>query len=222
MNEKLRAHVERLFTDAPKTKRAIELKEELLSNLMDRFNDLLSQGRSEEEAFKTVINSIGDVDELIRSLRETDVMDYSQMQKERKKTALIVTLAVGMYAFSIILMIVGIAAFRFNAVIMVGTMLLISLAATCILVYHFMSRPKYVKADDTLVEEFKQWKSESARTEKVRKSISSILWTSAVAVYFLISFLFHIWAFSWIVFLLAAVADRILKLSYQLKEEKHE
>lgn len=222
MNEKLRTHVEKLFADAPKTRRAVELKEELLANLMDRFNDLLAQGHTEEEALKLVINSIGDVDELIRSLRETDVMDYSQMQKERKKTALIVTLAVGMYALSIILMIVGIAAFRFNAVVMVCTMLIISLAATCILVYHFMSRPKYVKADDTIVEEFKQWKSESSRTEKVRKSISSILWTSTVAVYFLISFLFHIWAFSWIIFLLAAVADKIISLSYQLKEEKHE
>lgn len=222
MNATLRAHVEKLFSDAPKTRRAVELKEELLSNLMGKYNDLRAQGRTEQEALEAVVNSIGDVEELIRGLKESDVMDYHQAQKQREKTALVVMLAVGMYIFSVILMILGIAVFMINPVVMVSVMLLICLIATCLLVYHFMSRPKYVKADDTIVEEFKQWKSESAQSRKLRQSISSILWTLTVAIYFLISFLLHIWAYSWIIFIVAAAVDKIISLSIQLKEEKNE
>jgi hypothetical protein len=218
MNENLRAHVEKLFEQAPKTRRAVELKEELLANLTDKYNDLLSRGISEEEALKTVMESIGDVDELIKGLKGTDVMDYNQMLKERKKTALVVTSAIGMIMFGIILLIISVAALHANPVVMVSIMLFIFLVAACMLVYHFMSRPKYVKADDTIVEEFKEWKSKSAQDEKIRKSIHSILWTSTTAIYFLISFLFRIWAYSWIIFIIAGVVGRIITLSFQLRE----
>jgi hypothetical protein len=218
MNENLRAHVEKLFEQAPKTRRAVELKEELLANLTDKYNDLLSRGISEEEALKTVMESIGDVDELIKGLKGTDVMDYNQMLKERKKTALVVTSAIGMIMFGIILLIISVAALHANPVVMVSIMLFIFLVAACMLVYHFMSRPKYVKADDTIVEEFKEWNSKSAQDEKIRKSIHSILWTSTTAIYFLISFLFRIWAYSWIIFIIAGVVGRIITLSFQLRE----
>jgi len=220
MNEKLRAHVEKLFEQAPKTRRAVELKEELLANLTDRYNDLLARGFGEDEALRTVMESIGDIDELINGLKETNVMDYNQTLKERKKTALVVTSAIGLIFFGVILMVVSVAALDANPVIMTAVMLLIILAATCMLVYHFMSRPKYVKADDTLVEEFKEWKSKTSQEEKIRKSIHSILWTSTTALYFLISFLFHIWSYSWIIFIIAGVVDRIITLSFELKESE--
>ncbi len=218
MNENLRAHVEKLFEQAPKTRRAVELKEELLANLTDRYNDLLSRGMDEEEALRTVIDSIGDIDELIDGLRQTNVMDYNQMLKERKKTARVVTLSIGLILFGVIFLVTSVAALKADPVLMVAIMLLIFLVAICTLVYHFMSRPRYAKADDTIVEEFKEWKAESAQDERIRKSIHSILWTSTTAIYFILSFVFRTWAYSWIIFIIAAVADRIITLSFQLKE----
>jgi hypothetical protein len=41
MHEKLRKSVEELFENAPKTHRATELKEELLANLTDKYDDLV-------------------------------------------------------------------------------------------------------------------------------------------------------------------------------------
>jgi len=222
MNEKLREHVELLFADAPKTRKANELKEELLSNLMEKYNDLLSQGFSEDEAFKKVKQSIGDIDELIRGLKENDVMDYTQIQKERKKTAFVVTVAVGLYALAVLFLIVTVAALHKDPVVMFAITMFIGLVATCMLIYHFMSRPKYTKADDTIVEEFKQWKSKSSHSERLYKSISSILWTITVATYLLISFLYGLWAISWIIFIISSAIDKIIKLSFQLKEEKDE
>ncbi len=223
MNEKLRVTVERLFADAPKTRRAMELKEELLGNLNEKYNDLIAQDISEEEALKNVINGIGDVDELIRGLKETDVMDHTEVQRQRKKTATVVTSALALIMLGVLVLILGVAALHLNPVVMTVIMIAMVVAASCMLVYHFLSRPKYVRADDTLVEEFKQWKSNNARSERLRKSISSILWMVTVIIYFLIGFLLPgTWAFSWIIFLIAAAADRIIKLAFELREERHE
>lgn len=223
MNEKLRVTVERLFVDAPKTRRARELQEELLGNLNEKYNDLVAQGISEEEALKNVINGIGDVDELIRGLKDTDVMDYSEVQRQRKKTAKVVTSALAIMVLGVLLLILGVAVLDWNPVVMAVIMIAFIVAGCCMLIYHFLSHPKYIKADDTLVEEFKQWKASTSRNERLRKSISSILWLVTVIVYFLIGFLMPgTWMFSWIIFLIAAVVESIIKLSFELREERHE
>jgi hypothetical protein len=44
-NERLRTYIESLFENAPKTRKAIELKEEILLNLTDKYNDLIAEGK---------------------------------------------------------------------------------------------------------------------------------------------------------------------------------
>lgn len=68
MYEKLQKRVDDLFKNAANTKRAEELKEELMANLIDRYNDLTESGKSEEEAIDITIEGIGDINELIRSI----------------------------------------------------------------------------------------------------------------------------------------------------------
>ncbi|MGN0452066.1 MAG: permease prefix domain 1-containing protein [Acutalibacteraceae bacterium] len=60
MNEKLRAYVEELFKNAPKTKQTVEIKEEILQNTIDRYNDLIKEGRSPEAAYNISVAGIGD------------------------------------------------------------------------------------------------------------------------------------------------------------------
>ena len=50
MREQLRAYVLRLFAQAPDTQRNRELREEILQNTLDRFDDLIAQGVPEENA----------------------------------------------------------------------------------------------------------------------------------------------------------------------------
>lgn len=45
MKDKLRNFIESLFEDAPKNKQTIELKEEMLQNLIDKYNDLVDSGK---------------------------------------------------------------------------------------------------------------------------------------------------------------------------------
>ena len=57
MEDKLRAFIDTLFEDAPAGKKAVELKEEMLQNLNDKYNDLLSEGKSEEAAYNLAVLS---------------------------------------------------------------------------------------------------------------------------------------------------------------------
>ncbi len=41
MEEKLKIYVDDIFENAPKTKKAYQLKEEITSNLTDKYNDLV-------------------------------------------------------------------------------------------------------------------------------------------------------------------------------------
>ena len=51
MEYNIRAYVDQLFADAPDTQRAYEMKMELVQNLLDKYNDLVASGKSEEDAY---------------------------------------------------------------------------------------------------------------------------------------------------------------------------
>ncbi|AND84926.1 hypothetical protein GTH52_04255 [Clostridium tyrobutyricum] len=218
MYEKLRKSVEELFENAPKTNRANELKEELLANLIDKYDDLVSSGKNEEDAFKIAISSIGDIDELIEGLKEKDIFNYDQMQKHRKRSAFILSISIGLYIMSVVVLIMLNEVFMVNENISVCIMLTIDAIATCFIIYNAASRPRYVKSDDTIVEEFKEWKSSNNAEKEIMKSIKSIVWLGIVALYFILSFVFGAWAYSWIIFIIGAAVEKIITLSFRLKE----
>lgn len=64
MREKLKDYVNALFRGAPDTPRNRELREEILQNTLDRFDDLVAQGCSEDSAYAQAVASIGDVSQL--------------------------------------------------------------------------------------------------------------------------------------------------------------
>ena len=102
MYENLRKKVDELFQDAPRTSRSNELKEEVLANLIDKYNDLISDGTGEEEAVRKAIAGVGDVDDLIRGLRKNDVFNYEEMKKDKQKSALILSISIGLYIMSVV------------------------------------------------------------------------------------------------------------------------
>lgn len=218
MIEKFRGRLDELFENAPQTNKARELKEELLANLLDKYNDLISSGKSEDEAFNITIAGIGDIDELLRGLKENDIFNYKQMTEDRKKSALIISVSIGLYIMSVVILILCSEVFKINDEIAVCIMLTMDAVATCLIIYNAVSRPKYIKSDNTIVEEFKEWKSSNNAEKEVIKSIKSIMWLVIVALYFLLSFTLGIWAFSWVIFIIGAAIDRIITLTFQIRK----
>ncbi|NMA48881.1 MAG: hypothetical protein GX947_03820 [Tissierellia bacterium] len=65
MNGKIMKYVEVLFSDIPRSKKSNKLKEEILSNMSDRFEDYIKDGKTENQAFSLVVSSLGDIDEML-------------------------------------------------------------------------------------------------------------------------------------------------------------
>ncbi len=224
---KIREYVDELFEKAPRTKQALDLKEEIIVNAEEKFSDLVADGYRDEDAFGVVIHSIGNVEELFKEL-EPNVSEQSNPvmdEKNKKKKALYTAIAVGIYIFAgavffffvmmdDAMMYTGKFDLTFMGLIVAA---LICIPPTIMLVYSSMLNPQYKKTEDNIVEDYKEWKSGNAKDKEVRKAISSIIWTVTVIIYFLISFNTMAWHITWIIFLIAGCIESIVRLMYSIK-----
>ena len=209
MEEKLRQYVENLFADAPKTRKMIELRQEIWMNLKEKYDDLIKAGATEEEAYEVVKGSVGDVDELISSASEYTGMSSVKQETERKRSAKLVAIAVALYILSpVAIIVLGTSG---QPIIGLTIMFALIAVATGLLVYNSSLRPKYEKMDDTMVEEFKQWQVENKQKNEKRSAYTGALWAIIVAVYFIISFLTMAWPVTWIIFIIGVALEQILK-----------
>lgn len=215
MQDKLRQYIDALFADAPQNKKTIELKEEMLQNLTDKYNDLLAEGKTEDAAYNLAVASVGDISELIEQLREhtqQQTMPIAAMERERRRSAILVSVAVALYILSVIPPIL-----TRDAVLGPVMMFIMIALATALIIYNGMTRVKYTKVDDTVVEEFKEWQSSSSNKRQAFRAISSALWALTVVVYVLVSFGSGMWHITWVIFLIAAAINAVIKAIFDLK-----
>lgn len=226
MKEKIRQHFDAILADAPKTRKALDLKQEMLQNAMDKYDDMVADGHSEEDAYRNVINSIGDVTELFSEMEEKNLLTLPE--KDRKKKAMLTAAAVGLYIFA------GAVFFFFAAIDdMTGyywsndlaafgfvLAILLCIAPTVMLVYAANMYPTYTKKQNSdMVDAYKAARYSSNKEKAIKKSIQSIVWTVTLVLYFTISFATYEWRVTWIIFLIAACVQAIIKLIFELKTE---
>lgn len=228
MNEKIRIYIDELFLGAPKTKRALELKEEMISNAQEKFADLLKEGYREEDAYAVVIHSIGNVDELFRELEQEDGDAYSYRMMElelRQKKAKLTAVSVGLYVFAAAVffafaLLDGAIYFSTVDLSLLGLVLavLICIAPTVMLVYAANILPHTDRREEDAVEGHKEWKADDKDRKEIRKAISHIIWTITLVLYFLISFSTMDWYITWVIFLIGGCVESIVKLLFSLKK----
>lgn len=72
MKDRLNAYIQGLFADAerrsPANGRLDELKEELLLNTEEKYDDLIAMGKSPEAAYRAAVDGIGDISELLNAV----------------------------------------------------------------------------------------------------------------------------------------------------------
>lgn len=219
MEGKLRRYVDELFTDTVPTKKAVELKEEMILNLTEKYSDLLSEGKSPEAAFNIAVAGIGDVSGLLKDL-ENDSNNPQQMEAQRRKSAMLTAISIMMYILSVLPLIVLSILFDSEASVIIGIafMFIVISGATGLLIYNTMTKPKYLKEDDSIVEEFRQWQSGNRDKKSLRSSISAALWSIVVALYFIISFLTGAWYITWIIFIIAAALESLINIAFVVKK----
>lgn len=227
MREKIRQHFNEIFADAPRTRKALDLKQEMTQSAIDKYDDMVADGHSEEDAYQHVIRSIGDVTELFPEVEEKNLLMLPE--KDRKKKAVLTAVSVGFYIFAgtvflFFSMISDIARLPYDlsGLGMVFAML-ICIPPTVMLVYAANMYPGYSrKENQDMVEQYKEIKYSSNREQAALKTVNSLIWTVTLVLYFLISFETFNWHITWIIFLIAVCVQKIVKLIFELKtEEKH-
>lgn len=69
MNIKIIDYVNNLFVNCEDTEKTKDLKDEILSNLFDHYNEALESGLSKEDAYKKAISKLGNIGNLIAPLK---------------------------------------------------------------------------------------------------------------------------------------------------------
>ncbi len=226
MNNKIKNYVDVLFSDIPRTKKAIELKEEILSNLSERYDDYIKEGKSETQAYSLAVSNMGDVDEMLETVKPSE--DFiNGANKYRKRNARNTAIAVVIYILAIIsFLTLGMAAdivgnmtgsFVEDILAMVALVSMFALAAgaTAILIYTYMSVPiEYKDYNDSEQKVYKKANPERKRFD----SIMSIYWLAVTLVYLTISFTTHSWGITWIIWPIAGIVGAIIDTLFEMRE----
>ena len=222
MEDKLRAYMDYLFRDVKPTRKSVELKEEILQNLIDKYRDLLAEGKTPEAAYNIAVASIGDMDELLAGLNDElsfeKEVSGEQLERGKKKSALLVSAAVMMYILCLLPPIL-LSGTRLEENLAPALMFLMIACGTGLLIYDHMTKPRYRKVDDTIVEEFKEWKDQADSDRRAMKALSSALWSIITVIYIIISFWTMAWHITWVIFLIGAAVEGILKVVFELKRQ---
>lgn len=292
MEPKLRDYIENLFATAPKTKQAYELREEIIRNTIDRYHDLLTEGKSEGEAYNLAIAGIGDINELLEALGgnpiEENAMTEEQHSVIKSRNSIFTGIAVALYIlcvspcillagtplvdispvfmFFMISLATGLLIYRnrtqyimleenpekaskmrINAILKaVAIGMYISCTTPCILlasnplvaispVFMFLmiaiatvivvftrGKSGYTRADETMVESFKEFNGQKRKTSALYKVLVAILWitTSFVYIYLTIATGFFTAAVTWIIFLVAVAIQNLMKAIFDYAEAR--
>lgn len=202
MREQLISYVDLLFAGAED---ADDIKQEILQNTLDRYDDLINQGKSPQAAYSLAISGIGDISEILEHSETAPApLPAVPAQAEDGNSKLMRAVAIGMYICS---------AVPLFALGNIGDGSL-GLAFTCILV-----------AAATALIILSGDKSPTARKTapcrcSLKKSIGKVITTVGLCVYFLLSFATGAWYITWLIFPIMAAVQQLVNACIDLKEGK--
>lgn len=210
MNENIQKYVDDFFKDVPNKRRVMEIREELLSDMCEKYEDLVNQGKNEDEAYSTVVSGIGDIAGLIDDVIEvekqsfTDTAIRNKCRFIKKKYNKEDNSFAEEYREKISLS---------DKTSRLHSALSSSLWTLTLLVYFLISF--FTNSwDISWVVFLMAVVLQQCITSIINKKINSggIVWTSAVVVYFLLSFTTERWDYTWLIFFAAAVIQQAIRL----------
>lgn len=215
MRDQLIRYVDLLFAGAAD---ADDIKQEILQNTLDRYDDLLAQGKAPQAAYSLAIAGIGDVSELLQSIPgaaaeslahtpATPVTVLQQTTPAWKKTLRII--AIFLYIISIIPLIV-LSNLGMDVLGLCGTIGIVAVATVLILFSASGRKP----------EKEPEVKEASTPQQELRKATKNAISTVGLVVYFVVSFATGAWHITWLIFPIMGAIQGIVNACLDLKEAK--
>ena len=196
MREQLTQYVDLLFAGARDCE---DIKQEILQNTLDRYDDLVAEGKVPEAAYRLAITGIGDISEILGTKPQSTapVSTAPASRKEDNDTPtkkLLRAIAVGLYIICPIPMFVLSEFLGMEVVGLCGMLAIVAVATVLIMLG--------AKKDEKEEEEEKNLTPE-------QKTVRSLIRTVALGVYLILSIATQAWHITWLVFPIAAAAREV-------------
>jgi hypothetical protein len=205
MRERLIQYIDLLFAGAPD---AEEMKQEILQNTLDRYDDLITQGKTEEAAYRLAISGIGDINELLAP-PASEVPAPTQKSEELAQVRKLRATAIALYIAC------AIPLFLFGGMgagtVGLSLTVLLAAIATYLMILSRRSAPG------------QQQKAPKAPRDPRKEKISKIISPIMLIVYFLVSFTTGAWAITWLIFPISGCVEGLILAIMDVKEgDSHE
>ena len=206
MKEQLIQYVELLFAGTTDSE---EIKQEILQNTLDRYDDLVDSGKSPEAAYRLAITGIGDISEIMnggQGLDSVASMDTSAQTGDISPAMakMLRAVAVGLYITCVIPL------FLLGNQLGLCFMFLFIGVATALIIFSGRARSEA---------RFHRAQAEAHSPRKVlKRSIRSMIFAIGLAVYFIISFTSGAWYVTWVIFPLIGAVSGLITACIDLKE----
>lgn len=202
MREQLIKYVDLLFAGAPEHE---DVKQEILQNTLDRYEDLIAQGKNPRAAYSLAIAGIGDLSEILQNpdplfhpLHTTPTED----PQEKKHQKLLRSISTALYILCPV------------PLFLIGDEVGLCLLLLCVAVATMLSRIAGPSEE-------KRPTGESVSLtpqQELRKSIRSVGWAIGTALFFILSFLTDAWHITWLLFPLTGATLGLIIAILDLKE----
>ena len=212
MREQLIQYVNLLFAGAPDCD---EMKQEILQNTLDRYDDLIAEGKVPEAAYRLAIAGIGDLGEsLCTTPQQAPVYTRApkpQSDGDTDKKKWMRAIAVALYILCPTPLIV-LCEFGLEIIGLCGLLAIVAVA-TLLIILGAKKEPE---------EEFHVPQTMTPEME-LRGSIDKLVTTVGVIAYFAISFTTRQWHITWLVFPIIGAVKGLIHAVLDYKETvKHE
>ena len=201
MRERLAAYVDLLFAGNPE---AEDVKQEILQNTLDKYDDLVAGGRSPEAAYSLAVSGIGDLSELLNGNRapaESVSPVQKELREEKNRRKRMQAVAVGLYICSPIPL--------FVIQNEIGLCLLLVLVAAATVLMIISRRDPRKEEDDN---------PQMKARRKLIRSIHAAVDAVGLCVYVILSVLTKAWHLTWLIFLITDAVNGLITAIMDLKE----
>ena len=208
MKEQLEQYVNLLFAGAANCE---DIKQEILQNTLDRYDDLIAQGKVPEAAYRLAIAGIGDIGEILgtdtQAARVSAPVTTKHTSDDTPAKKLLRAIAVALYILCPVPVIV-LSNLGMGILGVCGLLTLVAVATVLIIL------------GDTKDDDEEENESLMTPNQKLRKSIHSLIGTVTVVLYFVISFATGAWGITWVLFLISGAVKGLVSAILDLKELK--
>jgi len=209
MREKLIQYVSLMFAGA---KDCEDIKQEILQNTLDRYDDLVAEGKAPEAAYQLAITGIGDINEILGTETPAEYTYRTAASEENDNPRRKLQRAVGIGLY----IICPIPLFMTGSTLGLCLLLILVALATMLMV---------VSGGKTNAESNQEYRGAGELTpqQELRKSIKAIIGILGVAMYFIVSFSTGAWYITWLIFPLTGAVQGLVRAILDLWEAvKHE